>query len=51
VLPPLLPSSTVSGWVFRKVFGFQWFRGVEVRLCNGTFSGFLVDVASGFGVK
>ena len=39
------PSSTVSGWVFRKVFGFQWFRGVEVRLCNGTFLGFPVDFA------
>ena len=45
------PSSTVSGWVFRKVFGFQWFRGFEVRLCNGTFPRFPVDFASVFGVE
>ena len=52
VLEPIgLPSSTVSGWVFRKVFGFQWFRGFEVRLCNGTFPRFPVDFASVFGVE
>ena len=45
------PSSTVSGWVFRKVFGFQWFKGVEVRFCNGTFPRFPVDFASVFGVE
>jgi len=45
------PSSTVSGLVFRKAFGFQWFRGGEVRLCNGTFPGFFVDFAPVFGVE
>jgi len=34
-----------------KYFVFSGLGGGEVRLCNGTFPGFLVDFASGFGLK